>query len=336
LIELDELQGVERRSLGDISTSGSPMPAPKLVLASDGRQSSIIEDESSVTGAVLAAMARTENPRLREITAAFVRHMHDFAREVRLTEEEFEHGIDFLNRIGQATHDAHNEGILFSDAIGFSTLVCLLNNGRNGATETAAALLGPFWRMNSPKTGNGGSIVRSETPGPELFASCRVTDPQGKPIPGVEVDVWQSSPVGLYENQDENQADMNLRGKLTSDADGRFWFRSVKPAGYPVPTNGPVGDLLRAQGRHPYRPAHLHFLAYRPGFKTLITQVFVDDDQYLETDVVFGVTRHLIGKYERHEAGDPPAAGVTAPWYTLDYTFIMEPGEAKLPKPPIK
>ena len=313
------------------------MPAPKLVLASDHeRQSSIIEDESSVTGAVLSAMAQTENPRLREIVASFVRHMHDFAREVRLTEEEFELGIEFLNRIGQATHDRHNEGILFSDAIGFSTLVCLLNNGQNGATETASALLGPFWRMNSPRTENGGSIVRSETPGPALLASCRVTDPQGRPIAGVEVDVWQASPVGLYENQDESQADMNLRGKFTTDADGRFWFRSVKPAGYPVPTDGPVGDLLRAQRRHPYRPAHLHVLGYKPGFKTLITQVFVDDDEYLETDVVFGVTRHLVGRYERHDTGDAPAADVTAPWYTLDYTFVIEPGEAKLPKPPIK
>jgi protocatechuate 3,4-dioxygenase beta subunit len=313
------------------------MPAPNLALASDlAHRNSIIEDERSVTPAVLSAMADTQNPRLREIVDSFVRHMHDFAREVRLTEEEFEHGIEFLNRIGQATHVSHNEGILFSDAIGFSTLVCLLNNGQNGATETASALLGPFWRMNSPKTENGGSIVRSETPGPVLFASCRVTDPHGRPLSGVEVDVWQASPVGCYENQDESQADMNLRGKFITDADGRFSFRSVKPAGYPVPTNGPVGDLLRAQGRHPYRPAHLHFLAYKPGFKTLVTQVFVDDDQYLETDVVFGVTRHLIGGYERQETRAAPAEDVTGPWYSLDYTFVMEPGEAKLPKPPIK
>jgi protocatechuate 3,4-dioxygenase beta subunit len=313
------------------------MPVQNLALAShEERPSSIIEDEGSVTAAVLAAMANAPNPRLREIMASFVRHMHAFARDVRLTEEEFELGVDFLNRIGQASHDFHNEGILFSDAIGFSTLVCLLNNGKGGATETASALLGPFWRMNSPPTENGGSIVRSETPGPALFASCRVTDPQGRPLPSVEVDVWQASPVGLYENQDHNQADMNLRGKFTTDGDGRFSFRSVKPAGYPVPTHGPVGELLHAQRRHPYRPAHLHVLAYKPGFKTLITQVFVDDDQYLESDVVFGVTRHLIGKYERHEEGVPPAADVAAPWYSLDYTFMMEPGEAKLPKPPIK
>jgi protocatechuate 3,4-dioxygenase beta subunit len=312
------------------------MPAPNLARASDRpRPSSIIESEASVTDAVLAAMADTPNPRLREIMASFVRHMHAFARDVRLTEEEFEIGIEFLNRIGQATNDRHNEGILASDAIGFSTLVCLLNNGQNGATETAAALLGPFWRMNSPTTENGGSIVRSETPGPALFVSCRITDPKGTPLAGVEADVWHASPVGFYENQDERQADMNLRGKFTTDADGRFSFRTVKPAGYPVPTDGPVGDLLRAQRRHPYRPAHLHFLMFKPGFKTLITQVFVDDDQYLQSDVVFGVTRHLVGDYQRHE-GAAPAADVTGPWYTLDYAFVMERGEAKLPKPPIK
>jgi len=296
---------------------------------------SIVEDEASVTDKVLAAMRGAASPRLREVMAALVRHLHAFAREVRLTEEEFETGIDFLNRIGQATHDAHNEGILFSDAVGLSTLVCLLNNGRNGATETASALLGPFWRMNSPRTENGGSIVRSETPGPALFVSCRVCDPRGKPLEGVEVDVWQASPVGLYENQDERQCDMNLRGKFTTDSEGRFWFRSVKPAGYPVPTHGPVGDLLRAQGRHPYRPAHLHFLAFKSAYKTLITQVFVDDDEHLESDVVFGVTRHLIGDFRRGE-GTPPSPDVKGPWYRLDYEFLMEPGEAKLPKPPIK
>jgi catechol 1,2-dioxygenase len=288
-----------------------------------------------VTGKVLAAMRGAASPRLREVMAALVRHLHAFAREVRLTEEEFETGINFLNRIGQATHDAHNEGILFSDAVGLSTLVCLLNNGRNGATETASALLGPFWRMNSPRTENGDSIVRSETPGPALFVSCRVCDPRGKPLEGVEVDVWQASPVGLYENQDERQCDMNLRGKFTTDSEGRFWFRSVKPAGYPVPTHGPVGDLLRAQGRHPYRPAHLHFLAFKSAYKTLITQVFVDDDEHLESDVVFGVTRHLIGDFRRGH-GTPPSPDVKGPWYRLDYEFVMEPGEAKLPKPPIK
>lgn len=296
----------------------------------------IIEKLEDVTPAALRAMSGADSARLRTVMESFVRHMHAFACEVNLTEAEYDLGVDFLNRIGQATHDSHNEGILFADAIGFSTLVCLLNNGNAGAAETAAALLGPFWRANSPRTDNGGSIVRSPTPGPELFATCEIVDAAGKPLAGVDVDVWQSSPVGLYENQDDSQADMNLRGKFTTDAAGRFSFRSVKPAGYPVPTDGPVGDLLRAQSRHPYRPAHIHFLGFKPGHKTLITQVFVDDDEHLKSDVVFGVTRTLVGDYRRNDSGEPPAPGVEAPWYTLNYRFAMETGEAILPKPPIK
>jgi protocatechuate 3,4-dioxygenase beta subunit len=296
----------------------------------------IIDAIEDVTPVVLRAMSNAANPRLRTVMEAFVRHIHAFAFEVKLTEAEYDLAIDFLNRIGKTTNDSNNEGILFADAIGFSTLVCLLNNGKNGATETAAALLGPFWRANSPRTQNGGSIVRSPTPGPELFAACEIVNVDGKPIEGVEVDVWQASPVGLYENQDDTQADMNLRGKFTTDTAGRFSFRSVKPAGYPVPTDGPVGDLLRAQSRHPYRPAHVHFLCFKPGYKTLITQVFVDGDERLGSDVVFGVTRTLIGEYLRHDHGEPPAAGVRGPWYTLNYRFAMETGEAILPKPPIK
>ncbi|HTH97268.1 MAG TPA: dioxygenase [Stellaceae bacterium] len=296
----------------------------------------IIDDKDSVTAAVLVAMGQGDDPRLREIAFAFVRHMHAFVREVNLTEREWEIGMDFLNRIGKASHDKHNEAILFSDAIGVSTLVCLLNNGQNGGTETASALLGPFWRQNAPATPNGGSIVRSPTPGPELFAQCRVLDPTGRPLSEVEVHVWHSSPNGFYENQDSSQAEMNLRGVFHSDHDGRFSFRTTKPAGYPVPTDGPVGDMLRAQKRHPFRPAHLHFLAYKPGYKTLITQLFVADDERLESDVVFGVTHALVGDYRRHDSGPPPAEGVAAPWYTVDYDLVMEPGEAVLPTPPIK
>ncbi len=194
-------------------------------------------------------------PRLREITASFVRHIHAFVREVGLTEKEWDVGVDFLNRIGKSTHDLHNEGILFSDAIGVSTMVCLLNNGNNGATESASALLGPFWRLGAPETANGDSIVRSATDGPPLFANCKIVDPKGQPLPGVTVHIWHSSPSGFYENQDPDQAPMNLRGVFHTDAEGRFAFRSTKPAGYPVPTDGPVGDMLRAQHRHPYRPA---------------------------------------------------------------------------------
>lgn len=294
-----------------------------------------IESEKEVTPAVLAAMEKTGDPRFKEIITSLVQHLHNFAREVRLTEPEWERAIGYLAELGKRTNDTHNEAILASDAIGLSTLVCLMNNGAGGNTETAAALLGPFWRMKSPVTANGGSIVRSETPGPALFVEAEVKDQNGKPLAYVEVDVWQASPVGKYENQDATQADMNLRGKFRTDTNGKFSFRSVKPAGYPVPTDGPVGELLHAQKRHPFRPAHLHFLLFKPGFKTLITQVFADDDPLLESDVVFGVTKRLVGDFRKH-AGKAPASDVSGEWYSLNYIFQMEPGEAVLPTPPIK
>ena len=147
--------------------------------------------------------------------------------------------------------------------------------------------------------------------------------------------MWHSSPVGLYEQQDPEQAEMNLRGMFTTDADGRFWFTTVKPAGYPLPVEGPVGDLLRAQGRQHYRPAHMHFMIVKPGFKTLISQVYVNDDPLLDKDPQFGVTRALVGDYVRHDEA-PPEPGVQAPWYTLDFTFAIEPGESRLPRPPIR
>ena len=159
-------------------------------------------------------------------------------------------------------------------SLGVSSLVCLLNNGEGGNTETSQSLLGPFWRLNSPRVDNGGSIVRSDTPGDPLFVTARVVDRAGAPIAGAEVDIWHASPIGLYENQDPDQADMNLRGKFTTDAEGRFWFRTVKMVGYPLPTDGVVGRLLRAQNRQPNRPAHLHALIVKPGYKVLISQVY--------------------------------------------------------------
>jgi protocatechuate 3,4-dioxygenase beta subunit len=296
----------------------------------------IIENEAQVTDAVMAAYGRTANARVREILLALVRHLHGFIREVGLTEREFEAATRLIAAMGQRTTASHNEVVLMAGSLGVSALVCLLNNGDNGQTETQANLLGPFWREDQPLMPNGANLVRSATPGPELIAHVRVEEKEGSPVEGAEVDVWHSSPEGLYENQDPTQADMNLRGRFLTDADGRFHFRSVKPAGYPIPIDGPVGELVRATGRHNYRPAHLHFMIYKPGFKTLISQIYVNDDERLDSDVQFGVTRALIGNYVRHENGQAPAADVAPPWYSLDYTFPMEAGEARLPRPPIK
>jgi catechol 1,2-dioxygenase len=300
-----------------------------------GKSIVTIEKQEDVTTAVLSEIARAPDPRFREIMSSLVRHLHGFVREVRLTEEELRTAAGHVAALGQHTTEAHNEAILMAGSLGVSSLVCLLNNGDSGTTETDANLLGPFWRTSSPPTPNGGSIVRSPTPGPALFVDAWFKDRQGRPVAGAEVDIWHSSPDGFYENQDPTQADMNLRGKFATDGEGHIAFQSVLPAGYPVPIGGPVGELLRAQGRHNMRPAHLHLLASKPGLKTLISQVYVDNDPHLETDAQFGVTRHLIGTYVRHDKGPAPAADVPAPWYSLARTFVMEPGESKLPSAPI-
>jgi len=295
----------------------------------------IIENQQMVTTAVLEELKRAPNARFREIMGALVQHLHAFAREVKLTEEEFQTACAYVNAIGQKTTSTHNEAVLMAGSLGLSSLICLLNNGNKGQTETAANMLGPFWRKNSPRVNNGGSIVHSPTPGPALFVNARVIDSAKKPITDAEVDVWQSSTEGLYDNQDPRLKAMNLRGKFTTDKDGRFGFRSILPAGYPIPIDGPVGELLAAQGRHNMRPAHLHFLIFKPGFKTLISQVYVNGAPYLDSDVQFGVTRALVGDYVRHE-GNPPAPDVKGEWYSLDYSFGMEKGEAKLPRAPIE
>ncbi|MDB6041894.1 MAG: catechol 1,2-dioxygenase [Gammaproteobacteria bacterium] len=293
-----------------------------------------IQRHDDVTAAVLDVMDRTRDPRLREIMTSLVKHLHGFVREVRLTEAEFREAAAVVAELGKLTTENHNEVVLMAGSLGVSTLVCLLNNGDRGQTETSQSLLGPFWRLNSPRVPNGGSIVRCDTPGAPLYVSARVQDKAGEPVVAAEVDVWHASPVGLYENQDPSQTHMNLRGKFITDEAGRFWFRSVKMVGYPIPTTGVVGRLLRAQGRHPYRPAHLHALIFKPGYKTLISQVYDPTDPHIDTDVQFGVTEATLGDFVLHN--EPHPLDAVAPWYSLDYTYLMEPGEAVLPRPPIK
>jgi protocatechuate 3,4-dioxygenase beta subunit len=294
----------------------------------------IIENQTAVTQAVIEAFSGTADVRLRQILLSLVGHLHDFVREVRLTEQEFQEATRIIAAMGQKTTPWHNEVVLMAGSLGVSALVCLLNNGANGQTETQANLLGPFWREEQPLCASGASLLRSPTPGPGLLVHARIVDREGHPVEGAEIDVWHSSPQGLYENQDPAQADMNLRGRFLSDAAGRLHFTSVKPAGYPIPIDGPVGELVKATGRHNYRPAHLHFMIYKPGFKTLISQIYVPDDEHIDSDVQFGVTRALIGEYVRH---DEPAAelGFVAPWYSLDQGFVLERGQARRPKAPI-
>ena len=281
----------------------------------------LIRTQEDVTGAVLAEMHRTPNARTKELLSALVTHLHAFVRETRLTEREFQEAIGCINAIGQKTTPSHNEAMLLAGALGVSNLICLLNN----AQPTQANNLGPFFRDGAPRCEDGASLLRSPTPGPRLVFKGWVRDRTGKPVPGADVDVWHSSTVGLYENQDPAQAEMNLRGKFSTLTDGSFSFTSVKPAGYPVPTDGPAGALLAAQKRHNMRPAHLHFLIYKPGFKTIASQVYDPQDPHLKTDSQFGVTEALIGDYQKQTDGS----------YRLEFTFVIEPGEARLPRAPI-
>jgi len=296
---------------------------------------SIVDDVESMTDVVLAAMSRTDDVRLKQIVNALVRHAHAFFREVRLTDPEFEKGLEFVKAIGQATVDDHNEVVLCADVLGFSTLVTLLNT-LDKTDRTSGALLGPFYRGNSPAYDNGDNIAGEASPGAPLFVHGYVTDTEHRPIPNAMVDVWQASPVGLYENQDPEQPDMNLRGGFRTDEAGYFHFRSVRPAGYPVPTHGPVGVLLEKQHRHPYRPAHIHFLVIAEGHETLVTQVFADDSDYLGSDVVFGVIRSLIGTFAEHKDNNAPDPDVEGSYYTLECNFVLAKGTPTYPTPPIK
>ena len=282
---------------------------------------------ASLLPIVLAAMQRTPDARLRALLESLVSHLHAFVVETRLNEAEFEFALDFINRIGQATHTKNNEAVLVADLLGVSALVALQANADpHGVSD--AALLGPFWRDGAPLLSEGRSIAMPGTPGLTLEVRGSVRDSAGQPLTGVVLDVWQASPKGLYENQDTEQPEMNLRGRFATDAQGRFFFRSVRPAGYPVPTGGPGGELLRAQQRHPYRPAHLHFMISKPGFKVLVTQVFPADAETLHSDPTFGVTQRLVGDFRSLQRDGQPLV-------ELVHHFTLWPGVMVFPKPPI-
>lgn len=295
---------------------------------------------ADITAAVLAALQGAPDARFKEIMGAAVRHLHAFASDVSLTEAEFQQACAVVARLGQRTNDSHNEVVLAAGSVGLSALVCLLNNRDDGGDDgvnsagTTANLLGPFWRPNAPLTANGASIVRGPTAGLPLLVNAWVRDPAGQPVAGAEVDVWHSSSDGYYENQDPTQAEHNLRGKFVTDAAGHITFRSVKPLGYPIPVDGPVGDLLRAQGRHNMRPAHIHFLIHKAGFKTQFSQVYSSDDPHLASDVQFAVTQRLVGHYVLHEVPST-TFDMTAPWYSLDFHFVIQRGVARWPRAPI-
>lgn len=279
--------------------------------------------EHNITDAVIARFQACADPRLKELLESLVRHLHAFVRETALSEAEWQRGIEFLTAAGNITDTRRQEFILLSDVLGVSMLTVAQNHSRPpGATE--ATVFGPFHVDGAPQVESGADIAAG-APGEPLFARCSVRTLAGRPVAGATIDVWQSDQDGFYDVQRPGPAQHRARAVLHSDAQGRFAFRSILPVAYPIPTDGPVGRMLVASGRHPWRPAHVHFMIQAPGCETLITHVFRAGDPYLDSDVVFGVRASLIADFVAHEAGSGPhAQEVATRYHTLDFDFVLE------------
>ncbi|MFC8363516.1 intradiol ring-cleavage dioxygenase [Streptomyces griseorubiginosus] len=280
---------------------------------------------SSVTEEAVTSLRATADPRLRELLTGLIRHLHDFARETRLTQQEWERAVAFLTATGQKCTDTRQEFILLSDVLGLSMLVETINGDRaQGATEST--VLGPFHMTESPVRALGDDIdlVGGTEP---CVVSGRVRSADGTPLPGAVLDVWQADEQGFYDvQQPDVQPAGNGRGLFTADAEGRFWFRTCVPAPYPIPTDGPVGDLLRATGRHPYRPAHIHFIVGAEGHTPVTTHIFVAGSDYLDSDAVFAVKRSLVQDFAVTD--DPSLAaefGVPNPFRHARFDLVLEP-----------
>jgi catechol 1,2-dioxygenase len=281
---------------------------------------------------VAASFDNTPDARLRQVMTSLVHHLHAFVKDVELTEEEWGFAIDFLTRTGHMSDEVRQEFILLSDVLGVSMLVETINH-RTGGTSTESTVLGPFHMVESPTRALGDDIAL-DGKGTPCLVSGRVTGPDGEPLAGASVDVWQTNEDGFYDvQQPDVQPPGNLRGLFTADDEGRFWFRSVVPRFYPIPDDGPVGQLLAATGRHPNRPAHLHFIVAAPGYRPVTTHVFVADSPYLDSDAVFGVKESLIR--EMLAVDDPARAaelGLPNPFRTLTFDLtLLRAGDA----PPI-
>jgi hydroxyquinol 1,2-dioxygenase len=279
--------------------------------------------EDNVTGLAEERWATAHDPRLAEIMTALVRHLHGFAREVRLTEAEWMAAIGWLNRTGQISDEKRQEFILASDVLGLSMLVVQMNH-RFDAAATPATVLGPFHIEGSPELGYGADMSEG-VPGTPLYISGTVRDLDGKPIAGAVLDVWQADPEGAYEAQLEVD-EARLRAKYAAREDGTYCLRTVGPKGYAVPMDGPVGDLIGRTAISHFRPAHVHFLLTADGYQPLITHLFQEGAQYLDTDVVFGTKAELVVAFEPRDPGPTPDGGHSdEPWLEARYDFVLQP-----------
>ncbi|WP_299474066.1 dioxygenase [uncultured Roseibium sp.] len=281
--------------------------------------------KDNITDVFMGYFGPDTDPRLKEILQSLVTHLHDFARETNLTHDEWRKGIEFLESAGNISDAERHEFVLLSDVLGLSSLVDMLHSSPKG---TSSSVLGPFHITGAPPLAIGGDM-RRDFQGQVLLAKGTIRDGDGNPIEGAELDIWQTAPNGMYSSQDPEQDTYSFHGIQTTGKDGTYGFTTVKPVSYTVPSDGPVGDILNASGRHPWRPSHLHYIVKAPGFKTLVTEIFPDDDPYLDEDTVFGVREDLVMTYVEQPADSFPAEGyalsgkVEDPYLLADFDLVL-------------
>ena len=288
----------------------------------EAHEKGFFTEENSVE-VVTGRNVNAENPRLRQVMEVVTRKLHEAVKELEPTQDEWFQAIMFLTKTGQICNEWRQEYILFSDILGVSMLVDAINNRKpSGASEST--VLGPFHVEGAPLLDMGANICL-DSKGEDMFIEGRILDTKGNPIEGAVIDVWQANDEGFYDVQQKGlQPDFNLRGVFKTGADGRYWFRAVKPRYYPIPDDGPVGQLLRALGRHPYRPAHLHYIIKADGFETLTTHIFDPDDPYINSDAVFGVKESLLAKFDK--TNDPARAqdyGFEGEFWDVKHDFVL-------------
>ena len=282
--------------------------------------------KDNITDVFMGYFGPDTDPRLREVMGSLAKHLHAFAKDVKLTHAEWQKGIEFLEWAGEISDKERHEFVLLSDVLGLSSLVDMINSVPEG---TSSSVLGPFHISGAPDIPFGFDMKR-DYEGEILLARGKVTDPNGNPIEGAKIDIWQTAPNGLYSSQDPDQDTYSFHGIQTTNADGAYGFTTVKPVSYTVPTDGPVGDILRATGRHPWRPSHLHYIITADGYRPLVTEIFPDDDPYLDEDTVFGVREDLVMKYveqapENFPDGYDLSGSVNEPYLVADFDLKLVP-----------
>jgi hydroxyquinol 1,2-dioxygenase len=281
-------------------------------------------DQQSITQAVIDRLAQSDDPRFKRVMTSLITHLHDFVRDVQLTESEWIGAIQFLTDVGKTCTDKRQEFILLSDTLGVSVLVITINHpADHGSAEST--VLGPFYWEGAPDLPRGSDLAVG-VKGEPTFYSGKVLSADGKPLPNALLDIWSGNGDGYYDMQLAEETGMKARGRIRTDAEGRYWFRSIRPTFYPVPTDGPVGQMLRKMGRHPYRPGHIHMIVSADGHRPVTTHLFVAGSEYLDTDAVFGMKESLVAQFARHPPGAAPGGErVDVPFYTVNYDFKLRP-----------